>query len=201
MDCMSTLTERNNRQLSGFNHETWVKILETKGYPAFFHRISRKPVYRNVVLTIKQRDILIFFVKPMQKLRSSWGSSWKLSSCLWKHCSKHHVHHVSIMNIAMTMNFIMVKRCVSTSCVSLCQNVRHFYSYHQEKVIFVSDDDNADYHDDDSNDANCHCYLCFVPAFNCDLPLLLLFLKSAKNHLPWDLTNQKIDGKTKIGGV
>lgn len=22
-----------------------------------------------------------------------------------------------------------------------------------------------------------------------------------KNHLPWDLTNKKIDGKTKIGGV
>ena len=53
------------------NHETWVKILETQGYPAFVHRISRKPVYRNVVLTIKQRDILHFCVKPIQKLQYS----------------------------------------------------------------------------------------------------------------------------------
>jgi hypothetical protein len=39
------------------------------------------------------------------------------------------------MNIAMTMNFIMVKRCVSTSCVSVCHNARHIYSYHQQKVM------------------------------------------------------------------
>lgn len=101
------------------------------------------------------------------------------------------------MNIAMTMNFIMVKRCVSTSCVSVCHNVRQSYSYHQQKVIVL-------------RMMAVLIIMMMILMMLIVIAIFVLFLPlivtcrccccfCCAHHLPWDLTNQ-IDGKKAKAG-